>query len=98
MTRLGCENRRKGVGSLGGIDRHAGVGVVTRRVQWLASLGMVAVLGIGAATALAPSASARPRPRHVHVHTAPVTPTAPVTTASFSFTASVRGLSKGLGT
>ena len=83
---------------MGGIDRHAGVGVVTRRVKWLASLGMVAVLGIGAATALAPSAFARPRPRHVHVHTASVTATAPVTTASFNFTASVSGLSKGLGT
>ncbi len=79
--------------------RRVGVGVVTRRLQWLASLGLVATLGIGAATALAPSASAKARPRH---HRAPVavtaTATAPVTSASFTFTASVSGLTKSLGT
>ena len=73
------------------------MGVVTRRVQWLASLGLVATLGVGSATALAPSASARTR-HHVHVTTAPATPTAPVTTASFTFTVRVTGIGKGLGT
>jgi len=73
------------------------VGVVTRRVKWLASLGLVATLGIGSATVLAPSASAKARPRH-HVHTTPLVSTAPVTSASFSFTASVSGLTKSLGT
>jgi len=71
------------------------VGVVTRRVKWLASLGMVAALAAGAA-AVAPSASAKPRPRHhVHVHTAPATATAPVTTAAFNFTVAVSGIGKG---
>jgi hypothetical protein len=79
--------------------RRVGVGVVTRRLQWLASLGLVAVLGIGAATALAPSASAKARPRHHHRPVAvTATATAPVSTASFTFTASVSGLSKSLGT
>ncbi len=71
------------------------MGVVTRRVKWLASLGLVATLGVGSATALAPSASARTK--H-HVHTAPVTATAPVTTASFTFTVAVSGIGKSLGT
>jgi len=72
---------------------------VKRRIKWLASLGLVATLGIGAATALAPNASAKARPRH-HLHTAPATAaaTAPVTTASFTFSASVSGLTKSLGT
>jgi hypothetical protein len=73
--------------------RPLGVGAVTRRLQWLASLGLVATLGIAATTALAPSASARAKPRHVH-HVVTAAATAPVTTASFSFTASVNGLSK----
>jgi hypothetical protein len=62
-------------------------------LQWLASLGLVATLGIAATTALAPSASARAKPRHVH-HVVTAAATAPVTTASFSFTASINGLSK----
>ena len=75
------------------------MGVVTRRVKWLASLGMVAVLGIGAATALAPSASAQSSPEACATSTPrSATATAPVTTASFTFTASVSGLSKSLGT
>jgi hypothetical protein len=73
------------------------VGVVTRRVKWLASLGLVAVLGVGATTALASSASAKPRPRH-HVHTVASTPSAPATTASFNFTASVSGIGTKLAT
>jgi hypothetical protein len=65
-------------------------------VKWVASLGLVAALGVGAAAGFATSASARPR--HVHT-TATATPaTAPVTTASFSFTVSVSGIAKGLGT
>lgn len=70
------------------------MGVVTRRVKWVASLGLVAALGVGAAAGFATSASARPR----HVHTTAATATAPVTTASFSFTVSVSGIAKGLGT
>lgn len=73
------------------------MGVVTRRVKWLASLGLVATLGVGSATVLAPSASARAK-HHVHVHTAPVTATAPVTTASFTFSVGVSGIGKSLGT
>jgi len=73
------------------------VGVVTRRVKWLASLGLVATLGVGSATVLAPSASAKAR-HHVHVTTAPLTATAPVTTASFTFSVGVSGIGKGLGT
>jgi hypothetical protein len=72
------------------------VGVVTRRVKWFASLGLVATLGIGAVAGLATSASAKPRPRH-HVHTVATTPTVPVTTASFNFTVSVSGIGKQLG-
>ena len=73
------------------------MGVVTRRVKWLASLGLVATLGVGSATALAPSASAKAR-HHVHVHTAPVASAGPVTTASFTFTVGVSGIGKSLGT
>ena len=73
------------------------MGVVTRRVKWLASLGLVATLGVGSATVLAPSASAKAR-HHVHVHTAPLTATAPVTTASFTFSVGVSGIGKSLGT
>jgi hypothetical protein len=73
------------------------VGVVTRRVQWLASLGMVGALAAGS-VAISSSASARSRPRHVHVHPVSATPSAPVTTASFDFTVGVRGIGKGLGT
>lgn len=72
------------------------MGAVTRRVKWLASLGLVATLGVGSATALAPSASAKARHHH-HVHTA-ATSTGPVTTASFTFTVGVSGIGKSLGT
>ncbi len=72
------------------------MGVVTRRVKWVASLGLVAALGVGAAAGFATGASARPRTRHVH--TTSTTATAPVTTASFTFNVSVSGTAKGLGT
>jgi hypothetical protein len=65
-------------------------------VKWVASLGLVAALGVGAAAGFATSASARPRTKHVH--TAAATATAPVTTASFGFNVSVSGMAKGLGT
>jgi hypothetical protein len=72
-----------------------GVAFVTRRGKWLASVGLVAALGAGTAGAFVTSASARPR----HPHPAPVvTPTAPVTTATFNFTAAISGISKNLGT
>jgi hypothetical protein len=72
------------------------VAFVTRRVKWLASVGLVVALGAGTAGVFATGAAAKPRPRHVH----PVqvlSNTAPVTTATFNFTASVSGISKGLG-
>jgi hypothetical protein len=71
------------------------VGVVTRRVKWLASLGLVAVLGVGTTTALATSASAKAKPRH-HVHPVASTPSSPTTTASFNFRVSVSGIGKTL--
>jgi hypothetical protein len=71
------------------------VGVVTRRVKWLASLGLVAVMGVGATTALATSASAKPKPRH-HVHTVASAPSPPASTASFTFTVSASGIGKTL--
>lgn len=46
---------------------------------------------------LAPSASAKAK-HHVHVKTAPLTATAPVTTASFTFSVGVSGIGKSLGT
>jgi hypothetical protein len=64
---------------------------VTRRVKWIASVGLVVALGVGTAAGIATSAAAKPRP----VHTTVVT--APVTTASFSFTATVSGIGKNLG-
>ncbi len=71
----------------------AGVAVVTRRVKWMASVGLVAALGIGTAGGLATSAAARTKPK-------PVNTTAvadPVTTASFNFNVSVSGIAKKLG-
>ncbi len=73
------------------------MGVVTSRVKWLASLGLVATLGVGSATVLAPSAVAKTK-HPVHVATAPASATVPVTTASFTFSVSVNGIGKGLGT
>ncbi len=74
--------------------RRAGAGVVTRRVRWLASLGLVAALGIGSAAGVATGAAARTKPKPVQSAVV----SAPVTTASFSFTASVSGIVKHLGT
>ena len=71
------------------------MGFVTRRVKWLTSVFLVAALGAGTAGAFATSAAAKARPRHRHPVQA-VTPTAPVTTASFNFTATVSGI-KSLG-
>jgi len=60
-------------------------------MKWMASVGLVAVLGVGTAAGIATSAAAKPKPVHSTVATAPVT------TASFSFTASVSGIAKNLG-
>jgi len=64
---------------------------VTRRLKGMASIGLVAALGIAASVGLASSAAARPRPVRATVATAPVT------TASFNFSATVSGIAKGVG-
>ncbi len=69
------------------------MGVVTRRVKWLASVGLVATLGVGVGAGIATSAAARPKPKTVHTSAA----TAPVTSASFRFSVGVSGVA-GLGT
>ena len=69
------------------------MGVVTRRVKWLATVGLVVTLGVGAGVGIATSAGARPKPKVVHTATA----TAPVTSASFTFSVGVSGVA-GLGT
>ena len=65
--------------------------VVTRRLKGMASIGLVAALGIAASVGLASSAAAKPRPVRATVVTAPVT------TASFTFSATVSGIAKGVG-
>jgi hypothetical protein len=72
----------------------AGVAVVTRRVKWMASVGLVAALGIGTAGGFATSAAARTKPKPVNTAAA----ADPVTTASFNFKVSVSGIAKKLGT
>jgi len=57
-------------------------------------LGLVGALGIGTAAGLATEASAKAKPTAIQAAVA----TAPVTTASFNFTVSVRGIAKHLGT
>lgn len=64
---------------------------MTGRAKWMASVGLVAALGAGAAVGVATSASAKPKP----VHATAVTP--PVTSASFTFSATVSGIAKNIG-
>jgi hypothetical protein len=61
----------------------------------LASVGVVAALGVGSAGGLASSASARPH--HRPSHTPPLVAGPPVTTASFTFDVSISAVTKHLG-